>query len=143
MSAGFDDRVEARLIGLHMASDRLTSGTTDSSNDTSSLPVDDKRISFSDQSTSSSMYTSQSSNGSYGGNSQVTARRFVRIESTPSLHVKPHSCRSQLPDHALSLAEQVSRNVYHQFVQNNLIIKQGLLDKKKVSPSRSLTAISF
>ncbi len=40
--------------------------------------------------------------------------------------------RLQLPDHALSLSEQASKNVYHKFVQNNLIIKQGILDKKKV-----------
>lgn len=40
--------------------------------------------------------------------------------------------RLQLPDHALSLSEQAAKNVYHKFVQNNLIIKQGVLDKKKV-----------
>ena len=142
MSAGFDDRVEARLIGLHMAGDRPPSRMTDSSNDASSLPVEDKRISFSERSASSSMCTSQSSNGSYSGNSQVIARRFVRIDYTPTLLETHHSCRAQLPEHTLSLAEQVLRNVFHEFVQNNLIIKQGLLDKKKVSPSRSRTATS-
>jgi hypothetical protein len=40
--------------------------------------------------------------------------------------------RFQMPDYAQSLAEQASKNVYHKFVQNNLIIRQGVLDKKKV-----------
>jgi hypothetical protein len=40
--------------------------------------------------------------------------------------------RLQMPDHTLSLSEQASKNIYHKFVQNNLIIKQGILDKKKV-----------
>jgi len=37
-----------------------------------------------------------------------------------------------MPDHALSLSEQETKNVYHKFFQNNLIIRQGILDKKKV-----------
>jgi hypothetical protein len=41
-------------------------------------------------------------------------------------------CRLQTSDYALSLSEQASKNVYHKFVQNNLIIRQGILDKKKV-----------
>jgi hypothetical protein len=40
--------------------------------------------------------------------------------------------RLQMHDHALSLSEQASKNIYHKFVQNNLIIRQGILDKKKV-----------
>ncbi len=40
-----------------------------------------------------------------------------------------------MPDHALSLSEQASKNIYHKFVQNNLIIRQGILDKKKVNRS--------
>ena len=38
-----------------------------------------------------------------------------------------------MPDHTFSLSEQASKNIYHKFVQNNLIIKQGILDKKKVA----------
>ncbi|CAF4412536.1 unnamed protein product [Rotaria sp. Silwood2] len=123
MSSGFDDRVEARLIGLRMATDapdEVTSIITRSShisllNERSSLQEADNRNSLSDQGTRSSSYTSPSSNGSFNNNNNapVTARRL------------------QLPDHALSLSEQASKNIYHKFVQNNLIIKQGILDKKK------------
>ncbi|CAF3364239.1 unnamed protein product [Rotaria sp. Silwood1] len=123
MSSGFDARVEARLIGLRMAADgpdELSSIITRSlnlslSNDRSSLQETHYPNSLSDQSTRSSSYTSPSSNGSFNNNinAPVTARRL------------------QLPDHTLSLSEQASKNIYHKFVQNNLIIKQGILDKKK------------
>ncbi|CAF3510008.1 unnamed protein product [Adineta steineri] len=121
MSSGFDDRVEARLIGLRMASDApngidaIVTGSSNISlsNETSSLHETDNQSTLSDQSSTKSMYNSPSSNSSFNNNAPVVARRL------------------QMPDHALSLSEQASKNVYHKFVQNNLIIKQGILDKKK------------
>ncbi|CAF0872776.1 unnamed protein product [Adineta steineri] len=121
MSSGFDDRVEARLIGLRMASDApngidaIVTGSSNISlsNETSSLHETDNQSTLSDQSSTKSMYNSPSSNSSFNNNAPVIARRL------------------QMPDHALSLSEQASKNVYHKFVQNNLIIKQGILDKKK------------
>ncbi|CAF0808193.1 unnamed protein product [Adineta steineri] len=121
MSSGFDDRVEARLIGLRMASDApngidaIVTGSSNISlsNETSSLHETDNHSTLSDQSSTKSMYNSPSSNSSFNNNAPVIARRL------------------QMPDHALSLSEQASKNVYHKFVQNNLIIKQGILDKKK------------
>jgi len=111
MSAGFDARVEARLIGLRMASDGITATIA-------GLPSNgesNRQSSISDQSlySQSSTYTSYSSNISFNSNAPITARRV------------------QSPDYSLSLSEQVTKNVYHKFVQNNLIIRQGLLDKKK------------
>ncbi|CAM4856505.1 unnamed protein product [Rotaria socialis] len=125
MSSGFDDRVEARLIGLRMAADaphELAAMITGSSNITisdenSSSQKPDNRNSSSNHSTNSSMYNPPPSNNSVNNNNNnnasVTAKRL------------------QLPDHALSLSEQSTKNIYHRFVQNNLIIKQGVLDKKK------------
>jgi hypothetical protein len=83
MSSGFDDRVEARLIGLRMAADgpdglaAIITGSSNMSlaNETSSLQNADNRNSLSDQSTTSSLHTSSSSNSSYNNNAPVTARR--------------------------------------------------------------------
>ena len=55
-----------------------------------------------------------------------------------NLAFSSHTFRLQSPDYALSLSEQASKNVYHKFVQNNLIIKQGILDKKKVRDFESI-----
>ncbi|CAF1013115.1 unnamed protein product [Adineta ricciae] len=121
ISSGFDDRVEARLIGLRMAADApngLDTIVTASSNmslmkTAPPLNKTDSQSSSSDHSNTSSLYSSSSQNGLFNNNAPVTARRL------------------QSPDYALSLSEQASKNVYHKFVQNNLIIKQGILDKKK------------
>jgi len=83
MSAGFDDRVEARLIGLRMAADapdELSTIITGSSNislsnKTSSLQETDNQSQLSDQSATSSMYNSTSSNSSFTNNAPITARR--------------------------------------------------------------------
>jgi hypothetical protein len=78
MSAGFDDRVEARLIGLRMAADapdELSTIITGSSNKTSSLQETDNQSILSDQSATSSMYNSTSSNSSFTNNAPITARR--------------------------------------------------------------------
>jgi hypothetical protein len=83
MPSGFDDRVEARLIGLRMAGDTpngydaVVTGTSNISlsNETSSLQETDNRNSLSDQSITSSIYTSLSSQGSSNNNAPITARR--------------------------------------------------------------------
>ena len=46
--------------------------------------------------------------------------------------------RVQSADYSLSLSEQATKNAYHKFVQNNLIIRQGLLDKKKVKDQHEM-----
>jgi len=121
MSSGFDARVEARLSGLRMAADApngldaivVGSSNLSLSNEKFPLQETDNRNSLSDQSITSSLYSSQSSNGSSSNNAPVVARRL------------------QMPDHAQLLSEQASKHAYHKFVQNNLIIRQGILDKKK------------
>ena len=147
MSAGFDDRVEARLIGLRMASDGLTAIVGGSPHETIPSQETNNRSSLSDQSiASSSVHTSLSSNGSFNSNASVTARRSVeKAKSCPSTSsdVFLDRFRVQLPDHALSLSEQALKNAYHKFVQNNLIIKQGILDKKKVNLQALLVYLYF
>lgn len=39
-------------------------------------------------------------------------------------------------DIAQRLEKQIRENPWHQFTENNLIIKQGLVDKRKVSPTK-------
>jgi hypothetical protein len=80
MSSGFDDRVEARLIGLRMATDApngLNAIVTNLSlsDGTSPSQQTDYRNSLSNQSITSSTYNSLSSNGSSSNNAPVTARR--------------------------------------------------------------------
>jgi len=83
MSSGFDDRVEARLIGLRMATDTpngLDGIVTRSSNLTLSNETSqetDNRNSLFNQSPTSSVFTSLSSNSSSinNNNAPVTARR--------------------------------------------------------------------
>jgi hypothetical protein len=83
MSSGFDDRVEARLIGLRMATDApngldtiITGSSKISlSNETFSLHETDNQNSLSDRSTTSSVYNSLTSHGSSNNNAPITARR--------------------------------------------------------------------
>jgi hypothetical protein len=83
MSSGFDDRVEARLIGLRMAADApnglaaIITGSSNISlsNEPSPLQSTDSRNSSSDQSTISSLFQSSSSSSSFHSNAPVTARR--------------------------------------------------------------------
>jgi hypothetical protein len=82
MSSGFDDRVEARLIGLRMATDApngldtivVGSSNLSLSNENFPLQETDNRHSLSP---TSSAYTSLSSNSSSNNNNNapVTARR--------------------------------------------------------------------
>jgi hypothetical protein len=89
MSSGFDARVEARLIGLRMgagASDGVSAIVTGSSNitlsnETPTLEETDNRSSLSDHSTTSSLYTSNSSNCSFSNNAPVTARRLLSFKT--------------------------------------------------------------
>jgi 5-deoxy-D-glucuronate isomerase len=81
MSSGFDDRVEARLIGLRMAADApngldaIVTGSSNISLSNESFQEIDNRNSLSDQSTTSSIFSSVSSHGSMNNNAPVTARR--------------------------------------------------------------------
>lgn len=81
MSAGFDARVEARLIGLRMASDGITATIAGLPSNFSSNRESDRQSTLSDQSvfSQSSTYTSSSSNISFNSNAPITARRFVEF----------------------------------------------------------------
>lgn len=82
MSSGFDDRVEARLIGLRMAADApnvieaiiAKSSNISLSNESFPSQETDNRNSLSDQSSASSIFNSLSSHSS-SSNAPVTARR--------------------------------------------------------------------
>lgn len=79
MSPGFDARVEARLIGLRMASDGMTATVATPGNDILSIENADKPSSSDRNSVGSSISTNQSSsssNSSFSANAPITARRY-------------------------------------------------------------------
>ena len=43
-----------------------------------------------------------------------------------------------LEEHGLRLKEQEKSNKWHKYVEGNLILKQGLIDKRKVRPIKWL-----
>ncbi len=74
MSSGFDDRVEARLIGLRMAADGsngLATNVGESSNEISDLQETNNQNSLTNQRSLSPVFTNHSSNN----NAPITARR--------------------------------------------------------------------
>lgn len=74
MSSGFDDRVEARLIGLRMAADGsngLDTNVSESSNEISDLQVTNNQNSLTNQRSLSPVFTNSSNNN----NAPITARR--------------------------------------------------------------------
>lgn len=77
MTTGFDARVEARLIGLRMASDGMTAIIATQPNDTHSKNDSSGKLSSTSDkmSTISPMLPSQNSNNSSLGNTSVVGRR--------------------------------------------------------------------
>lgn len=57
---------------------------------------------------------------------------FDRILVLLVLSVCVLFCRLTDDERKIRLEEQIKSNEYHRFVEGNLILKQGLLDKRKV-----------
>lgn len=57
---------------------------------------------------------------------------FDRILVVLVLSVCVLFCRLTDDERKIRLEEQIKSNEYHRFVEGNLILKQGLLDKRKV-----------
>lgn len=74
MTSGFDERVEARLIGLRMASDAPNDLAT-ITNQSSNISLSNETLSSQDADNRNSLSNPPSSNGSFSNNSSVTAKR--------------------------------------------------------------------
>lgn len=61
-----------------------------------------------------------------------TLQIFDRILVLLVLSVCVLFCRLTDDERKIRLEEQIKSNEYHRFVEGNLILKQGLLDKRKV-----------
>ncbi|XP_074647208.1 3-phosphoinositide-dependent protein kinase 1-like isoform X2 [Tubulanus polymorphus] len=106
-TAGFDDVQYSRLLGIELH---------------------DSRKSQSEEKSSEQLNAKSESNGTDVNNSNLN---HATESSSSSSNVASSSGLTTVQERHNLLVKQAAENEYHQFVEGNLILKQGLVDKRK------------